>query len=231
MTEQEQALKRQTFSIGDVFGKAWKLFSANAWLFIGAFMLMAIAGGIGSFFTSENFTQNNLLMQALGNVISFVLSSFISIGATKLILDKIDGKKAGIETLFQGSRWLMNYLLASLIIGVIVGLGLIMLIIPGIYLGIRLMFAGYFIVDRNMNAIDAIGASWNATKSSALMLFAFILAAIVVNFFGLIALVVGLLVTAPLTSIAFVYAYRSFVSLQAQASQTPQAPVQPPAQA
>ena len=67
-----------------------------------------------------------------------------------------------------------------------------------------------------MNAVDAIGASWNATKGNGFTLFLFILAALVLNFFGLLALGIGLLVTVPWTTIAFVHAYRALAGEKIQ---------------
>jgi uncharacterized membrane protein len=78
----------------------------------------------------------------------------------------VDGKKATFNDLFSQTSVLIKGVLAALLYGVIVLLGIICFIIPGIWLAIRLQFYKYLVVDKKMGPIEALKGSWNMTKGN-----------------------------------------------------------------
>ena len=97
---------------------------------------------------------------------------------------------------------------ASIVYGLIVVGGLILLVVPGIYLALRLQFYSYYIIDKNAGSIDSLKMSWKATEGNVINIFLFELLLIGINILGAIALVVGLLVTIPVSVIAVTLLYR-----------------------
>lgn len=95
---------------------------------------------------------------------------------------------------------------------IIIGLIALLLAIPAIIVSLKLQFASYFVVDKNYNPIDAIKASWKITKGYPLQLFLFGLLLGLVVLAGLLAFVVGLLITIPTALIAQAYVYRKLTS-------------------
>ena len=89
-----------------------------------------------------------------------------------------------------------------------VGIGFVLLIIPGIVLAFLTWWTLQFVIDRNEDAITAIKSSFKAISANAGPLFLLALALFGINVLGLIACLVGLLVTIPVTIIASTYAYR-----------------------
>lgn len=87
-------------------------------------------------------------------------------GATLLYLQSVlqgtplaAGRALGLSLACWG-RLLVTYILSVLAIS----FGLVLLIIPGIYIGVRLAFAEFYCVMEGMGPVDAIKASWNKTS-------------------------------------------------------------------
>jgi uncharacterized membrane protein len=86
--------------------------------------------------------------------------------------------------------------------------GLILLIVPGIYLGLKYQFFSYLIVDKELGVLDSLKESSQITQGVKWQLFGFSLALIGINILGALAFGIGLLVTIPLTVVAHVFVYR-----------------------
>jgi hypothetical protein len=87
--------------------------------------------------------------------------------------------------------------------------GLVLLILPGIIFAM-FMFANFIVVDRELGPIEAMKESSRITRGKRWTLLWLSLAILVINLLGLIALVVGLLVSVPVTWLALAHAYRLF---------------------
>ena len=74
--------------------------------------------------------------------------------------------------------------------------------------GVRLLWAGFYVVDRDLAPMDAVKASWSATQGNWLKLFLLSLMMVVVTFLGLLALIVGIFVAIPVTQFMSVSSYR-----------------------
>jgi uncharacterized membrane protein len=192
--------------------QAWELFKKNLNL-----MLMVVAiyfvYYFGQYLVKVAFRQSPL--GALFSVIFLLVFLVVQIGTYNLMLKVVDGKTAVLADLYTYSNMTMKVLrniAAGIIVGVIVVLGLICLVIPGIYLGIRLMFFTYYIVDKNAGVIDSIKMSWELTRNGVVNLFLFSVLLAVLNFIGALLFGVGLAVTVPLTFLATALLYRKFQS-------------------
>ena len=141
-------------------------------------------------------------------IVFFLLKAFIDIGMIRISLNFVDGILTKYEVLFSGISVFLQYLAAIVIYMVVVAVGLILLIVPGVILGVRLMFFGALIVDKNMNPVEALKKSFEMTKGKTWDLFLFSLAILGINILGLICIGLGLIVTLPLTSIATMDVYR-----------------------
>lgn len=90
-------------------------------------------------------------------------------------------------------------LLLHLLIGVIVALGLLLLIIPGIYFSISYMFAYFFVWFYGVDPTEAIRMSRKMVSGNfTQMLFLWLMLA-ALNLAGALAFGVGLLITLPLS--------------------------------
>lgn len=96
----------------------------------------------------------------------------------------------------------LPYLLALLIYGVVVATGLLLLIVPGIIWALRFGFAGFLVVDKNLDPLEAMTESSRLTRGVKGRLLGFALLVALANLLGALALGVGLFVTIPMSFIA-----------------------------
>jgi membrane-anchored glycerophosphoryl diester phosphodiesterase (GDPDase) len=149
-------------------------------------------------------------------LVQTVIDLVIGIGLIHISLKLIDKKKTVYKDLFY-YKPIVNYFLASILTGLIVLGGLILLIIPGIIFGIRLKYACYLIIDKNLSPVGAIKQSWKMTKGNVWNLFFFGILLGLINILGFFCLIVGLFVTVPLSMLATAFVYRRLL-LQSKAA-------------
>lgn len=202
------------FSTGEAVSQGWKTVKANLGLFVGlAVIYLVISGGLNG--ASHHG-------RGIAGPISWVLTTLMMMGVIRITLKFADGSKSQFSDLWANFDMALDYLGASVLYGLIVVGGLILLIVPGIIWAIKFGFYGYFIIDRKSSAIDALKQSSALTNGEKGNLFVFGLAMIGVNLLGAICLGVGLLVSIPTTWLAAASVYRRL-----QSAAVPKAPAEP----
>ncbi len=156
-----------------------------------------------------------IALQALTShipVVGTLVSMGLSIAVLALTLSITAGHAPNYEQLirpFQTYKIALQYLVGSILYMFAVAIGIILIILPGIYLAVRLQFYSYFIVEHEgMNAIDALKKSMAITEGKFWHLFGFMLLIILVNILGALALGIGLFFTLPMSSIAYTLLYK-----------------------
>lgn len=199
------------FSSKEAFRFGWATFKNNK-----AFLLPLFAGvaviyiGLGAMqsFADEQSTGLSFVV----SILDWLLRVSISIGLIEIPLMLMDGQKPDFGHLFSGFRHFVAYIVASLFYMLIVVGGFILLIVPGIIWALRFQFYGYLIIDKGMKPMQALRTSWAMTRGTTWDLFAFALIAGLINIAGALALMIGLLITVPVTLIALAFIYRKLVN-------------------
>ena len=94
---------------------------------------------------------------------------------------------------------------------ILLGVLILLLIFVLIYFGTRFMFATYYVVDQKLGPVESIRASWRTTRGVVWKLVGLIFVLAFINMIGVLAFVVGVLVTIPISLVASAYVYRSLV--------------------
>jgi uncharacterized membrane protein len=110
---------------------------------------------------------------------------------------------------FQRNYW--NVVVAKVVVSVIIVLGFVMLVIPGIIFACRLAFVPYLVVDQNMDVMEALRVSWDMTRGYGWQIFLIGLLAIPIVLGGLILFFVGVFVSIIWIGLAFAVMYQSVV--------------------
>jgi len=131
-------------------------------------------------------------------------------------LKKMSGRHAEFADLFKGFNFFIPTLVASLLIGAFTFIGTLFCIIPGLIVAAALKFTYLFIVDKRMDFWPAMQASHAVVKLDYFGFTMFLLLAFLVNVLGFLCLIVGLLVTVPLTIAAITVAYKEIVGFEPQ---------------
>ena len=149
-------------------------------------------------------------------LVQTIIDLIVGIGLIHITLKFVDEREPVYKDLFY-YKPIVNYFIASFLTTLIVIGGVILLIIPGIYFGLRLKFATYLVIDKNLSPVDAIKQSWKMTKGSIWNLFFFGILLGLINILGFFCLIVGLFVTVPLSMLATAFVYRRLL-LQSKAA-------------
>jgi uncharacterized membrane protein len=148
-----------------------------------------------------------IVLHLVSAVVNIAASSFFAAGIAKFGLKVAKGEPYAFGDVFAGGGIFLSVLVAQFITSIAVGLGLVLLIVPGVILGIGFSMALPLIADRNLGPIDAIGESWKLTEGNRVNIFIFALIAIGLSIAGVCACGLGIFLVWPLLTVAWFYAY------------------------
>lgn len=139
--------------------------------------------------------------------IGSIIGMWLGLGFADIAIRTNQNKPWTTKTLFSNIHLLGKYILAYILMALCIVWWLILLIIPGIYIGYRLSFMQYYMVDQNSGPIEALKQSRYATKWHVLELIWLSLLFVLINTLWLLVVWIGLLWTIPTTIIAYAYVY------------------------
>lgn len=218
---------KDQLTIANSLSQGWQKTKANLSVLIPSVLVLALISIV--FSTLRNILSNtgktgdlseaNLSMLAVFGILSLIIfvvetavQNLTSIGFTKIQLNILDDKKAQVSDIFKAHGLFWQYLATSILVGLIVLGGLLLLIVPGIIWLLKYQFAMPLVVDKKLDITEAIRTSGEMTKGHKGWLFGFAIVMALVNIAGALLLLVGLLVTVPLTAMTYIYVYRQLSS-------------------
>jgi uncharacterized membrane protein len=146
----------------------------------------------------------SLLFSALSWVVNLIVQSVIIKGS----LDLTRGRPLDLGAATSGINW-GQVIIASLIIGAMTFVGLLLCILPGIAVLFFTSYTLYFVIDRGEDAVTAIKSSFTMVKDNFGVLILFFLASLAAWIVGACACGVGLLVAIPVVVLAQAYTFRT----------------------
>jgi uncharacterized membrane protein len=222
------------FSVGDALSWAWNKFTKNpAPLIVSVLVYGLIVGVIASivqfsalgladtsvssysaddasFSYSYNVTSlgpASIAILVLGYLVLLVVAAAISSAQYVGLLGIADGQPTTIGSFFK-PRYIGPMIVLTLIVGVLVGIGYVLCVIPGLIVALFAIFAHPILVDRNLSPIDSLKASIEIVKANVGQVILVWLVAGLIGLAGALACGVGVLVSAPVASLMLVYTYR-----------------------
>jgi uncharacterized membrane protein len=167
-----------------------------------------------------------LLIQAVlhsipyvGAVASFAISTPLLMGNFIVSAKLLHGQPTEFRDFFAGFQYFLPLLLLSLVAGVFIAIGTMLLVIPGLYLIVAYIFASYLVVDRSLDFWPAMELSRRTVNPNRFGFFAFVLLVVLLNLVGALALGLALLVTIPLSFCTITVLYAETFGLQSNYSQ------------
>jgi hypothetical protein len=204
-------MAEKKFSNREAIKFGWQTMKQNFWFFVGLLatvFALNLAFSIVSFLFEKTVPLISWIVDLSGVFVGFI----IGLGLLKISLNFCDNLKSKIADLFSQYRLFFKFLFASILYSLIVLGGLLLLIIPGIYLAIRLQFYRYFIVDKGSGITESLKKSWEITRGSAWNLFLFGLLLGLINLAGTLFFLIGLFATIPTTMVATAFVYRQLLN-------------------
>jgi uncharacterized membrane protein len=147
---------------------------------------------------------HSFFLQLIFLIVGLVVGAVVNIGIYNAALMITAGRTPTVSEAFTSDRW-GEWIVFSIVYGLVVGISLILCIIPGLFVLAFFGMAPYFFIDRRMSMGDAFAASREAASRG----FAIpVILSVIVGAAGIIACGVGALVTMPAAYIAVAFLYR-----------------------
>lgn len=142
-------------------------------------------------------------------VLGLVISVPLGAGLWLACLEATRGTEPEVGDLLDGYDRFADIVLASVIVALAVGIGLLLLILPGIYIGLRLAFAPLLVLDEELGAWEAVQESGERTGGETMSLFVLLVATVVILVVGLALLVVGVIPAMAWVGVSWAGYYRA----------------------
>ena len=216
------------FSIDEAIQFGWNAAKRNIGFFFIVFIISLVASAIPN--GVQTATEKTApFLSFLFGLVSLVVSQVLAIGITRISLRFADQQKAEIADLYTGYPLFFRYLFASILYALIVAIGLVLLVVPGVYLAVRFSQYGFLVVDKGLGPVEALRKSAALTEGARWQLFLFGILLFGLVLLGAIALLIGLFWAVPTTLVAAAFVYRRLLAAAegtaaAGASTAPQAP-------
>ena len=182
-----------------LFPQAWKTFKRRPWLVMG----MSLIYGIGGNWTVGSSPA------AFGLLLVLVLVAGPLRGGYDMALLRLSrgDDSVSFNDLFAGFSKFRPLLLTWCLYALAVFGGTLLLIVPGVIFGVALWPAFLLVIEDDLSPVEAIEAAWRLTLGHKMELFVLSLATLAGVIVGLLTFGIGLLVTFPITQLAWMCAY------------------------
>ncbi|HEY3496659.1 MAG TPA: hypothetical protein VGK73_18295 [Polyangiaceae bacterium] len=220
------ALPPISISAGDAWGFGWRVVSKKfgavalplaVAFFVEAFLANIVSTG-GSVFLGIAAEQGlldasilsiaNLAVSLVGGIVSLLVSAFMTGGIVLTGLKAARGQPVTFGDPFSGGRFFGPMFVAMIANAIVVLIGSLLCLIPGLILTFGLALYPALVVDQGLSGIDALKKSWEMTKGHKMTIFVVGLIGLFVFLAGGLACGIGmLLVSFPMAVVAGSWLY------------------------
>jgi tRNA A-37 threonylcarbamoyl transferase component Bud32/type II secretory pathway pseudopilin PulG len=202
----QAALARDySLDINHCLNRAWKLVTGDFWPMVGVSALIWLLTTIAT-------------SSLVGIIVRYPLIG----GLWLYYLNRVRGNPVTLETAFSGFKVaFLQLILAGLIAKLLMFLGFICLIIPGIYLWVAWTFAVALVADQHLDFWPAMQLSRKVVGRHWWKFFWFLIVLALIHLAGILLCYVGIFAATPICLAALAYAYEDIFGPAAKAPASP----------
>lgn len=180
----------------DIFGAAWRTFTANFWGVLGVSTLFIFLGAV-------------LGLVPIIGCFAALISGVLGGGMNVFALKNVRGEKGDVKDLFAGfnGELFVPLLVSTLLMIVFVALGFVLLILPGLYLLLAYSLTSLLVVDKGLSFWDAMEVSRRTVNDRFGLFVVLGILTFLASLAGSLALGIGVLVTTPWIILAYATVY------------------------
>ena len=221
--------------VSSVFDSAWGLTKKH---FLPIFLLMLVGGMLynlpssyfyssyyaellsGNYLTEEEWIAKqidaapvsllkNYAVMLLLAIVCGLIRMYIDLVRNRVLLSAKEKNSVDMTAIIKGGfsgYWF--FLICTLLSGIIIGIGYVFCILPGIFLQVRLMFVPIIAANKpELTLSEVFSRSWNMTEGRFLDLLLFGIIVVLLNIVGFICCCIGLYVTSIISEFMYVELY------------------------
>jgi hypothetical protein len=167
--------------------KSWELLKGNFWPLVAATAAAVIAQSLLN------------LIPFIGFIFSALLSTVFTAGLYLQYLKLMRGYRPQLGEVFCGfSIAFIPLMLGGLVSSMLTVFGMILLILPGIYLAVAWIFTALLIIDRKYDFWPAMEISRRVVTAQWWRIFVLLILAAIIGSLGVVVLFVGVFFTIPI---------------------------------
>ncbi|MDX2246500.1 MAG: hypothetical protein SF052_06985 [Bacteroidia bacterium] len=190
------------FRFSDYIRRGWELFTADPWPLIGFNLLLVIGSIVVSF------------IPFIGSIGLMIISPVLSAGVY-IYIDKIaKGQDRTFNDFFSAFPMLGQLFLGNFTGSILTGLGMLLLLLPGIYLAVAYTMVIPLITFAGIEFWPALETSRKVITKNWWSFFGFLFVMGLIVFSGVLLLGVGIFATIPLGSCMFYAVYEDIFGEQ-----------------
>jgi uncharacterized membrane protein len=203
-------------NFSDLFKTAWRALLNQFWLLVGLSVGFTIIFSLILIYIIPAKGESISIGGVIVALLSLLLLCLFYLGFLKNCIQTLEGDEPQFSAYGQVSGNLFSFLIATILFGILIIIGLALLVVPGIYLIVRLQYFYAFMADEKTGIIESFKKSWEITKGQSLKLFLLMLLMLLISFAGMIAFVIGIFITTPLIALMYASVYRKLTSIQSK---------------
>ena len=213
------------FSIGQNLSEAWSSTKGVKRYILGAGIIMyiamtvvmiaivAITAGIGAI--GQSGLASIIASLAIQIAVWAVVMPFVG-GILLMGLKHCQNQEVAFSDLFSCFNKTMPLIIATILMNILVIIGFLLFILPGVYLMIAYLLTIPLIIDRDMGPWEALEASRKAISKRWFSVFFWYLALMIIVIISMLPLGIGLIWTIPMMVMAIVLLYRDVFGIASE---------------
>ena len=202
------------WTIGGVLSEAWKLTSGFKGTYLGGLLIyaviMMVTSGVSRFLGSDAG-----LLATIAQLVSLLVSLPLAVGLMMMAIKRSVGMATSASMVFDYYPRTLPIFLLYLLMMVMVTIGFVLLVLPGIYLMFAYMLALPLLVDKNTGLWEALETSRKAITPCWFRVFGLMIIVGVVVLISALPLGIGLIWTVPFYGLVMGIVYRNLVGVTA----------------
>lgn len=195
-------MKERSIDLVQLFSFSYQQYTKYASFVIGAMLAFFVLAVMPQIYFMLNAPQNPTTTSQVTSLVLTLVQVFLSLGFTKIMLLLVQDKYVEVADMFNNFNIFLSYFVASFLYGIAVFLGILLLVIPGLFIAIRFQFYPFFIIEEGVSSFTALQKSYKLSQNLTLELFLLGIVVIALNALGILLLGVGIIFTYPLTTMA-----------------------------
>jgi len=210
-------------SLGSWLSEAWSKVDGNkGTLWLATLFYIGLAFLIGMFFgvlntppVETDAIQPPTLIESIGNLVSALVLMPMAVGLGFVATAVAMGRKPNPKSLFAWYDKTLKIFLTAVIMNVLIFIGILLFVLPGIYLAVSYQIALPLLVDKKLSPWQALETSRKIIGHRWFVVLGFDIAALVIVTLSTMLLGIPLIWTVPFLIIAFGILYRNLAGIEA----------------
>lgn len=208
---QVQRMKHIPLSIRQALNFAWPTFKKRLGLFT-AILLTIFCAWVALEIVVISGQRFGILLWAVAHLAFLVFVAGIEVGFLQVCLALRDGREPTFADTFRHLYLGPKFLASQILYLLMVVIGLLLLVIPGVYLSVRYALFGFCMAAGETNLVRSFQQSAILSMGTKTHLLWILVVLLVFNVFGASLLGLGLFITVPVSVLMMTAVYRSLIT-------------------